>query len=105
MSSELKIMEEVLPEFVSVGLCGEVDISSSQTFKDKLYKLIEDHKKNIKLDCTGLTYIDSTGLGILVGALKKTKQSDNTIIIKGLKDNIKKLFYITGLDKIFVIEE
>lgn len=105
MSSELKITEEVLPEYVSVVLCGEVDISSSQKFKDKLYRLIEDHEKNIVLDCKSLTYIDSTGLGILVGALKKIKQLDRTIIIKGLKDNIKKLFYITGLDKIFVIEE
>lgn len=105
MSGELKITEEILPEHVSMKLWGEVDISSSQLFKEKLYQAIESTGKNIKLDCTGLSYIDSTGLGILVGALKKTKQTEHTIIIKGLKENIKKLFYITGLDKIFVMEE
>lgn len=105
MSGELKITEVILPEYVSLALNGEVDISSSQVLKDKLYMAIENYDKNIKLDCTGLSYIDSTGLGILVGALKKIKQAEHTIIIKGLKENIKKLFYITGLDKIFVLEE
>jgi len=105
MSGELKITQEVLPEYVNMGLSGEVDISSSQIFKEKLYSVIEVYSRSIRLDCTGLSYIDSTGLGILVGALKKTKQTDHTIIIKGLKENIKKLFYITGLDKIFVMEE
>lgn len=105
MSTELIISQVKSENHIIVVLKGEADISSSQTLKDTLYTIIEENNANIKLDCTDLVYIDSTGLGILVGALKKIKQHEHNIILFGLKDNIKKLFYITGLDKIFVIEQ
>jgi len=105
MSSELNIREEYSDNAVMVFLSGEVDIYNSQKLKEKLYKIIDDNKKDLKIDCTELNYIDSTGLGIFVGALKKVKQSDKKIYICKLKENIKKLFVITGLDKLFIIEE
>ena len=95
MSSELIIREEYTDNAVIVFLSGEVDIYNSQKLKEKLYQIIDDSKKDLKMDCTGLNYIDSTGLGIFVGALKKVKQYDKKIYICKLKDNIKKLFLIT----------
>lgn len=56
------------------------------------------------IDCKELNYIDSTGLGIFVATLKKAKQCEKKIVISNLKDNIKKLFIITGLDKVFEID-
>ena len=47
--------------------------------------------------------MDSTGLGVFVGALKKAKQDERDIHIFNIRDNIKKLFVITGLDKLFII--
>lgn len=105
MSSELRIKEEYSDDSIMVFLCGEVDIYTSQKLKEKLYSIIDNNKKDLKIDCTELNYIDSTGLGIFVGALKKVKQYDKKICISNLKDNIRKLFVITGLDKLFVIEE
>lgn len=104
MSGELNFSEERFQDHILVTLSGEVDIYTSQSLKDKLYNIIDTNKCDIKLDCNGLKYIDSTGLGIFVGALKKAKQYEKRIIITGLKDNIKKLFLITGLDKIFILE-
>jgi anti-sigma B factor antagonist len=51
-----------------------------------------------------LEYIDSTGLGILIGALKRLKQEDKDIIISNIRPNVGKLLKITGLDKVFIIE-
>jgi anti-sigma B factor antagonist len=104
MSSELRMIEEKLNDSVKVSLLGEVDIYTSKNLKDKLYDIIESKQADLIIDCKELNYIDSTGLGIFVGALKKAKQYDKKIIISNLKDNIKKLFIITGLDKIFIIE-
>ncbi len=103
MSSELKIVEEDKADVTTVLLNGEVDIYTSQNLKEKLYNIIETKKKELEIDCKNLTYIDSTGLGIFVGALKKSKQYGSAIKITNLKDNIKKLFIITGLDKLFII--
>lgn len=104
MSSELKIMQEKLESGTEVLLTGEVDIYTSQNLKEKLYNILDSTKRDVKINCSSLSYIDSTGLGILVGALKKARQMGCNITIANLKDNIKKLFLITGLDKLFIIE-
>ena len=87
-----------------VQLYGEVDIYNADNLKSELHTLIEEKKADIVLDCTSLKYIDSTGLGVLVSALKKVKEAEREIRIINLKPNIAKIFTLTGLDKIFAIE-
>lgn len=88
-----------------VSLSGEIDIYSAPDFKDSLFNVIGDGKEDAVLDCTNLSYIDSMGLGILVAALKRLKQNDFNIYIRNPKPNIRKLFKITGLEKVFIMEE
>ncbi|MDD5017195.1 MAG: STAS domain-containing protein [Eubacteriales bacterium] len=87
-----------------VQLYGEVDIYNADSLKSELHSLIDEKKADIYLDCTNLKYIDSTGLGVLVSALKKVKEAERKIHIINLKPYIAKIFTLTGLDKIFVIE-
>lgn len=101
---ELRVVEESGNGYIKIYITGEVDIYSSQNLKERLYNIVETKKQDIKIDCAGMNYIDSTGLGILVGALKKAKEFGSEISVINLKDNIKKLFLITGLDKVFNIE-
>lgn len=104
MSSALRITEEKQEAYIKISLTGEVDIYTSQQLKDKLYNAVEENQTDLDIDCAGLNYIDSTGLGILVGTLKKAKQSGHKIYISNLKENIRKLFLITGLDKVFILD-
>lgn len=104
MSEGLNFKVEKLNDNIKISLIGEVDIYTSQELKELLYKTLDDNQMDLIIDCKGLNYIDSTGLGIFVGALKRARQYEKKIVISNLKDNIKKLFIITGLDKIFVIE-
>lgn len=87
-----------------VQLYGEVDIYNAESLKNELHALIDDRKADVVLDCTSLKYIDSTGLGVLVSALKKVKEAKKQISIINLKPYIAKIFTLTGLDKIFFIE-
>ena len=103
MSSELILKEEYSETEAKVLISGEIDIYTVQQLKDKLYSIVDSSSKDIFIDCSGLNYLDSTGLGIFVGALKKTKLEGRNIHIRNLKDNIRKLFIITGLDKLFII--
>lgn len=104
MSSELILKEEYLDDVARVSVSGEVDIYTAQQFKEKLYSIVDNSGKDLVIDCSGLNYIDSTGLGIFVGALKKTKLAGKNIHLENIKDNIRKLFVITGLDKLFIID-
>lgn len=87
-----------------VELQGEIDIYTAGQLKEVFMDIIEEKKEDIKINAENLEYIDSTGLGILIGVLKRLKQEDKNIIIANTRPNIKKLLNITGLDKIFVIE-
>lgn len=103
MSSELVLKEEYSADSAKVFVTGEVDIYTAQQFKDKLYDIVDNSGKDLVIDCSGLNYIDSTGLGIFVGALKKTRLAGRNIRLENIRDNIRKLFVITGLDKLFII--
>lgn len=105
MTTSLEFKEEKLEEYIKIKLFGELDICTCEDFKKKIHTVIQNNLMDLKIDFENLNYIDSTGLGILVGALKETKKNNNSIYVYNLKENIKKLFVITGLDKLFTIEE
>lgn len=86
-----------------VTLSGEVDIFNSADLKTQLTELMEEQVADIHIDCANLDYIDSTGLGALVGVLKNIKTHDKEIHLSNVKPNILKLFRITNLDKVFII--
>ena len=88
-----------------VKLSGEIDIYNSTDMKTQLVQLMEENIADVHIDCKELEYIDSTGLGALVGALKNIKGHDKEMYLKNVKPNILKLFRITNLDKVFIMEE
>ncbi len=103
MSSELVFREEFSENSAKVIVSGEIDIYTAQLFKEKLYHTADKSDTDLVIDCGNLNYIDSTGLGIFVGALKRTRQKGRNIFIENVRDNIRKLFVITGLDKLFIL--
>jgi anti-sigma B factor antagonist len=88
-----------------VALSGEIDIYNSTDMKKQLNLLMDEHIADMYVDCKNLEYIDSTGLGALVGVLKNIKSHDKEMHLSHVKANILKLFRITNLDKVFIIEE
>jgi anti-sigma B factor antagonist len=85
-------------------LKGEIDIYTAAEFKNQINAVIEEQPGDLYIDCSELRYMDSTGLGVLIGALKKMKEQNRNIYLENLKPNVRKLFSITGLDKIFIME-
>ncbi len=91
-------------DICKISIVGEMDINSYLIVKEKLDEILENKIVNIEINCENLSYIDSTGIGVLIGILKKIKKEEKQISIVNAKNNIKRLFNITGLDKIFVIK-
>lgn len=84
-------------------LTGEVDIGNCGVFKDELNGLIDESEGDIELDFTNLSYIDSAGLGILVGIYKRLTEKGRTLRVMNANDYIRKLFRITKLDTLFKV--
>lgn len=84
-----------------IELIGDLDIYNKKKFKEKLADIYEELDKDLVVDCARLEYIDSTGLGSFISLLKLTRDEEKEITVKNLKKNIKKVFKITDLDKLF----
>lgn len=87
-----------------VDLDGELDVSTADELKRNLHKLVDEKNIDIRLNLEKLDYIDSTGLGIMIGILKRLKIENREVYIEKPKNNVRKIFNITGLDKIFKME-
>ena len=88
-----------------VALKGELDLACANNLKEELYKAVEEKFADVVIDMTDLEYIDSTGIGVLVGLMKKLRTDGKDIKISNAKDNVKRIFKITGLDQIINMED
>lgn len=87
-----------------IFLKGEVDVGNCTQFKNMLAVETEDAKDKVVLDFKSLDYIDSAGLGILVGTFKRLDEKGVSLKIVNTNSYIKKLFKITKLDTLFTVE-
>jgi anti-sigma B factor antagonist len=78
---------------------GEIDISNAHHFKKQLETALEEEKQNITIDLSELTYIDSTGLGVIIGTYGVINKDGYTIKLLNPGESVKKLLRISGLDK------
>jgi len=86
------------------SIIGEIDVSNCTEFKENLYKIVDTTKGDLVLDFKELSYIDSAGLGILVGTYKRLKETERKMSIQGSSENIKRLFSITKLNTLIEIK-
>jgi anti-sigma B factor antagonist len=86
-----------------IALAGEVDLYTAPEFKQQLLEVISQGAKNVVVDFSDTTFIDSTTLGVLVGGVKRLRSSDGQLALVCSDRNITKIFEITGLDRVFTI--
>ena len=79
-------------KFWDVNLGGELDVSTSDKLKEYLHKLADQEMLDMKINLENLEYIDSTGLGVMIGVLKKLKVGNKEIYIINPRNN-KSLFH------------
>lgn len=100
---ELDIRTEQHPNQCEMTLRGEIDVYTAPNLKTALVEVIEGGCVNIVVDLDGVSFIDSSGLGVLVSALRRARERDGAVRIVCTRDNILKIFRITGLDKVFPV--
>ena len=88
---------------VAVG--GEIDVYTAPKLRDKITELVAAGVYDIVVDMGAVEFLDSTGLGVLVGGLKKVRAHDGSLQLVCSQERLLKIFRITGLAKVFVIPE
>lgn len=95
--------EEIDGKFVAT-LEGEMDTAAAAEVEEVLKPLYNSDGKDVIIDCTRLEYIASSGLRILLGILKGAKSAGSKVTLRGVNDDIKNVFQLTGLISIFEFE-
>ncbi len=87
----------------AVEVTGEVDLYTAPRLKQALVKTIEGGSRKVLVDLSNATFIDSTTLGVLMGAVKRLRPAGGELAIACNDANIRRIFEITLLDRIFAI--
>lgn len=83
---------------------GEVDVFTAPQLREKLMPLCQENRE-VYLDLSQVDYMDSTGLGVLIGAYKKLRSRGGRLVLTGMSARLKRLFHITRLTNVIDIEE
>jgi anti-sigma B factor antagonist len=86
-----------------VSVVGEIDVYSAPQLRQCLLDVISGGAKHLIVDLDGVTFMDSSGLGVLVGALKRVRVEEGSLWLVCDRSLLVKTFRITGLTKVFPI--
>lgn len=100
---DLSITSEACGEATVVHVGGEIDVYTAPLLREHLDEHIASGRIHLVVDLGGVTFMASTGLGVLVGRLKLVRAANGSMRLVCSSDRILSVFSITGLDKVFKI--
>lgn len=86
-----------------VLVAGEVDLTTAPRLRERLKQLMAEGRHHLLIDLAGVGFCDSTGLGVLIGALKRARSEDGDVVLSGLSPSLQRVFSLTGLDQAFEV--
>ena len=94
-----------LPDWENVlPLEGEIDLHVSPRLEHSLNSIIKKRPDHVVVDFSGVTFIDSSGMAVLIRAMQSVKEYGGRLTISGMNDNVRPIFETARLDQVFVID-
>jgi anti-sigma B factor antagonist len=100
---DLSVDSSPAGERTLVAVGGEIDVYSAPRLRERLVELINSGHHDLIIDLEDVDFLDSTGLGVLVGALKRVRAHQGSLRLVCTQERLLKIFRITGLAKVFGI--
>lgn len=101
---ELSLATREVAGHTVVEVRGEVDVYTAPELRERLLEIInEGDARRVIVDLRPVDFMDSTGLGVLVGALKRVRMSGGDLSLVCDSEKLLKIFRITGLDRVFAL--
>jgi anti-sigma B factor antagonist len=94
--AELELVSEVHDDDASLVVRGEVDMATAPQLRDVLSGLVDDGARRITLDCRGLEFLDSSGIGVLL-AVRSRLGDDGSLTLEAPPSHVRKVLDLTGV--------
>lgn len=101
---DLYLQNDHLGDRTAVRVMGEVDMSNSDLLKEYLIDAINSEQKDLFLNLAELSFIDSSGLTVLLGTRKLLQSFDRSLVLVSPSQVVCRVLAVTGLDQIFEVE-
>jgi anti-sigma B factor antagonist len=88
---------------VTLYVTGDLDCYTAPRLRAALLGLVDDGARQVVLDVGGTQFVDSTGLSVLVGGLKRFRDRGGNMVLRSPNDTTRRLFEVTGLSTVFEI--
>jgi anti-sigma B factor antagonist len=102
-SIDLSLGSRTVNGWTVVDVKGEVDLFTAPKLREHVVGLVEDDERRIVVNLEDVEFMDSTGLGVLVGALKRLKEKDGQLALVCSQGSVLRVLTVTGLNKVFAI--
>ena len=102
---ELSLASREVAGHTVVEVRGEVDVYTAGALRERLLATIEGGARSVVVDLDRVDFLDSTGLGVLVGALKRLKLAGGRLALVCDSEKLLKVFRITALDRVFTLHD
>ena len=98
---ELSMALRTVRGYSVLEVAGEIDVYTAPQLRERLIALVESGSRQVVVDLGRVEFLDSTGLGVLVGALKRLRVVGGELLLVCAQERLLKIFRITGLDRVF----
>lgn len=102
---ELSLATREVAGHAVVEVRGEVDVYTASVLRQRLLEIIDGGAGRVVVDLRRVDFLDSTGLGVLVGALKRLRMDGGDLSLVCDNEKLLKIFRITALDRVFALHE
>ncbi|MEV4256398.1 STAS domain-containing protein [Spirillospora sp. NPDC049652] len=102
---EFAVEHEVVQDVTVVKINGEIDVFTSPRLRENLLEIIDNGGLYLVVDLGEVTFLDSTGLGVLVGIYHRLRARDGSMSFTGVNERVRRVFHVTQLTKIFVLHD
>jgi anti-sigma B factor antagonist len=108
---DLSLQVDIEPEgagpagWTVVRVGGELDIATGPRLREQLLAVMGERGPQVVLDLSGVAFLDSTGLGVLVGVLKRARTLGGDLRLAGAQASVRRVFEITALDRTLPIAD
>jgi anti-sigma B factor antagonist len=86
----------------TLHLRGELDVATAPSLRDTVVRMISEGRTHLEFDCTSLSFIDSTGLGVLIGARARALAANGNVALSGVRPALQRLLAVTGIEGLFL---
>jgi len=100
---EVAVDGDASPDRATLTLRGEIDLATQGELRQRINDLLVEGRIHLVVDLADVTFIDSTGLGVLIGARRRVHGLHGSLSIVGARDEVMRVFEITGLHRVFDI--